>query len=109
MRGRIDIEHAEFKFADGGGEIRYPAGDDDPAPAQPRQQFLDRGSGLAVIDIVEDHQPARMIFEPADRGGDFHLVLARVLLRQIENIGTGKRREAGVVTSTLCRVRSVRS
>ena len=37
-----------------------------------------------------------MIFEPADRGGDFHLVLARVLLRQIENIGTRERREAGV-------------
>jgi len=60
------------------GEIRYPAGDDHLAPAQPRQQFLDYGSGFGVIDIIEDHQPAGMIFESADRGGNFHFVLARV-------------------------------
>jgi len=34
--------------------------------------------------------------QPAERGGDLRRVLARVFLRQIENVRPGERGEAGV-------------
>ena len=64
--------------------------------AEARQQLGDGGDGRRVVDVVEDHQPARMVLEPAERGGDLHRVLARVFFRQIENVRPGRRRQARV-------------
>jgi hypothetical protein len=59
--------------------------------AEARQKLRDGGHGRRVVDVVEDHQPAQMVFQPAERGGDFHRVLARVFFRQIENVRPGER------------------
>ena len=68
----------------------------DLAAAEARQQLVDGGDGGRIVDVVDDHQPAGMGGEPAERGGDLRRVLARVLLRQIENVRPGERGEARI-------------
>ncbi|MGA2493178.1 MAG: hypothetical protein ABSF67_09535 [Roseiarcus sp.] len=94
-RGRL-VEHAKFELAQRSGKIAGAAGDDNLAAAEARQQLVDGGDGVLVVDVVDDHQPAGMGCEPAERGGDLRRVLARVLFRQIENVRPGERGEARV-------------
>jgi hypothetical protein len=37
-----------------------------------------------------------MMFEPGEHGRNFHRILARFLLLQVEDVGTGERRKARV-------------
>ena len=79
-----------------GREIRRPRRDDHMPALQARQALAHRGDGRAVVDIVEDHQPRRIGFEPAQRRSDLRRVVARLLLRQVQNFRRGERGEAGV-------------
>ena len=87
------IEHGEFELVQLGREIAAAAGDDHFSATQAREELADGGDGRRVVDVVDDHQPARMGLTPAERGGDFYRVLARVFFRQIENVRPGERRQ----------------
>ena len=63
---------------------------------QPWQKLAHGGDRCAVVDIVEDHEPGWVGYEPAQGRRDPGRVVARLLFRQIENIRTGEGGEARV-------------
>ncbi len=89
--GGWPFEHAEFELLQRSWKIARAAGDDDFAAPQARQQLRDGGDGGGVVGVVEDHQPAGMIFEPTDRGANFR--------RTSRAIISGRSRMSGPVVS----------
>jgi hypothetical protein len=79
----LGIEDTEFELHYLGAKIRHPA-DDEYVPAYEFwQQGLHCRSGGCVIDIVEDQEPAWILFEPIERCVDLLLVVSRLLLWEV--------------------------
>jgi hypothetical protein len=59
LRSRVLVERGNFELSHAGGKIRRPRGDDDMPAFETRQEFRYLSNGGAIVDVVEDHQPAR--------------------------------------------------
>ena len=103
LRGRALFKNAEFELSKSGGKIRRPRGDDDMPAFKTRHEFRHLGNGGGVVDVVEDHQPCRVQLEPAQDGGDLGRVVARLFLRQVENLEGRQPRQTRVERGAVVR------
>src|SRR6516162_8591815 len=73
--GVLGIQYVEFELHYLRAKIGHPAGDEHIPASEFWQQGLHCRGGGCVIDIVEDQEPARILFEPVERCADLLLVV----------------------------------
>ncbi|MFT5470110.1 MAG: hypothetical protein ACI8UO_005234, partial [Verrucomicrobiales bacterium] len=88
--GVVFAEDIEVEGLDLGAEVAETRGDDDVSAAEPTQQLLDGGGGRFVVDVVENEEPAGMVVEPVQGGGDAGIEIGRGVFGEIEDERPGE-------------------